>query len=180
MSGDRIMKYQGTILLATLCVLLGACDMPDTTMENGAVSLKDDVVTLHVDNAPDAMINAKGELQIGDKTVTTTPSEQGLLILYYEGIADVHETGLQMGKVGKNMGMTALKDKMGGKSKEDTDNDAKNGGSQLKALAMKMCQDRVSMKNAQNQLAAQLSDFKPYSNIFTDQNTKCDEDDVQT
>jgi hypothetical protein len=173
------MKYQGTILLAALCTLLGACDMPDTTMANGAVTLKDSVVTLHVSGAPDAMINAKGELQVGDKTVATTPSEQGLLILYYEGIADVHETGVQMGKVGKDMGMAALNDKMSGKPKEETDKDAQNGAGQLKALGMKMCHDRITMKNAQNQLAAQLPDFKPYGNIFTDTDTDvtCDKDD---
>jgi hypothetical protein len=171
------MKYQATILLATLCVFLGACDMPDTTMGNGAVTLKDNVVTLHVDGAPNAMINAKGELQVGDKTVASTPPQQGLLILYYEGIADVHDTGVQMANLGKDVGVTALKNKLNGKSKQEIDTEAEKGGEQIKTLAKKICQDRINMKNAQNQLAAQLPDFKPYGNIFTDKNTSCDKDD---
>jgi hypothetical protein len=177
MPGEYIMKYQGTILLAALCVLLGACNMPDTIMANGAVTLKDNIVTLHVDGAPNAMINAKGELQVGDKTVTTTPSEQGLLALYYESIADVHDTGTEMGKVGAGMGKNALEDKLSGKSKEETDKDAENGAAQLKTLAKKMCQDQINIQSVQNQLAAQLPDFKPYGNIFNDKEKSCDKDD---
>jgi hypothetical protein len=170
------MTYQRTFLLATLCVFLGACNIPDTTMANGAVTLKGNVVTLHADNAPDAMISAQGELQIGDKTIAVTPAQQGLLILYYQSIADVHDTGVQMGKVGAGMGMKALKDKLDGQSKQTTDADAKGGGAQLKALGMKICQDQINMKNAQDQIAAQLPAFKPYSAIFNNENSKCDED----
>jgi hypothetical protein len=171
------MKYQGTILLAALCVLLGACDMPDTTMANGAVTLRDNVVTLHADGAPNAIINAKGELQIGDKTITTTPPQQGLLVLYYENVADVHDTGVEMGKVGAGMGKNALQDKLSGKSKDETDKDAENGAAQLKTLGKKMCQDQINVQNVQNQLAAQLPDFKPYGKIFTDEEKSCDKDD---
>jgi hypothetical protein len=177
MPGDRIMKYQQTIILAALCTLLGACNVPDTMMENGAVTLKGNVVTLHVDGAPNAMINAQGELQIGDKTVATTPSQQGLLILYFEGITDVHESGVQMGKLGTGMGIAALKDKLNGDSKSDQDKDAQKGGDQMSALSTKICQDELNIKNAQNQLAAQIPAFKPYGNIFTDKNTSCDKDD---
>jgi len=150
--------------------------MPDTTMENGAITLKDNVVTLHVSGTPNAMINAQGQLQVGDKTVVITPSQQGLLVLYYASITDVHDTGLQMAKTGKDMGVTAIKDKLDGKSKQETDADAEKGGQQLKALAKKICQDRINMKNAQDQLVAQLPDFKPYGGIFTDKNISCDED----
>lgn len=176
LSGEYFMTHKRIMLTAALCVLLGACDMPDTTMANGAVTLKDNVVTLHVNGMPNAMINAQGQLQVGDKTVATTPSQQGLLVLYYTGIADVHDTGFQMAKVGKDMGVAAIKDKLNGKSKQETDADAKNGGERLKALAKKICQDQINMKNAQDQLVAQLPDFKPYGNIFTDKNISCDED----
>lgn len=171
------MTYQRTILLTALCVLLGACDMPDTTMANGAVTLKDSVVTLHADKAPNAMINAQGELQVGEKTVTTTPAQQGLLLLYYKSIMDVHDTGVQMGKLGASMGLKAVNDKLNGKSKDDTNKDAASGGDQMQALSKKICQDELTMKTVQSQLTAQLPDFKPYGNIFTDDGTSCDKDD---
>jgi hypothetical protein len=82
-----------------------------------------------------------------------------------------------MGKVGAGIGKQAIEDKLSGKSKDETDKNAENGTSQLKALGKKICQDRMNMKNVQNQLVAQLPDFKPYGNIFTDANTSCDKDD---
>jgi hypothetical protein len=175
--GEHIMKWHGTILVAAWCVLLGACDMPDTTMANGAVTLKDGVVTLKADGAPNAMIDSTGDLQIGDKTINVTSSQHGLLMLYYQGIQDVHDTGVAMGKAGASIGTHALKEKLSGKSKEDIDKDATAGGQQMRTMGHKICQDQVNIKTVQNQLAAQLREFKPYSTIFTDDNTKCDKDD---
>jgi hypothetical protein len=171
------MTYQRTIILTALCVLLSACNVPDTTMANGAVTLKDNVVTLHAEDTPNAEINAQGQLQIGDKTVALTPAQQGLLLLYYQSIVDVHDTGVKMGKVGAGMGLKALNDKLSGKSKKDTDEDASNGGDQMSALSKKICQDEQTMKTVQNQLSAQLPDFKPYGKIFDDDSASCDKDD---
>lgn len=174
------MKYPMTMLVASLCVAVSACDIPDTTMMNGDVTLKGDVVTLHVKDDPDAQVSSAGDLKVGDKTIVTTPAQRGLLVLYYQGIADVHDTGVAMGKAGIGMGKKAVEDKLSGKTKADTDKDAENGGDEMKVLAQKICQDQVNMKTVQNQLAAQLSDFKPYSHIFTDDNTsdcKKDSDD---
>jgi hypothetical protein len=96
-NGDRIMKYQRTILLFALCTAISACDMPDTTMANGGITLNDNVVTLHVKGSPDAIIDSSGDLHIDDKTVSTTPSQRGLLMLYYQNVNDVHDTGKEMG-----------------------------------------------------------------------------------
>jgi hypothetical protein len=171
------MTYQRTILLTALCVLLSACHVPDTSMMDGAVTLNENMVTLHVDGVPNAIINAKGELQVGEKTVTATPAQQGLLLLYYQSIVDVHDSGVQMGKLGAGMGLKALGDKLGGKSKKDTDDDAAKGGDQMGTFSKKICQDELTMKTVQNQLSAQLPDFKPYGSIFTEKNTSCDKDD---
>jgi hypothetical protein len=161
------MRYQRTILLLVLCASISACDMPDTTMENGAITLKDGVVTLHASSAPDAAINANGDLQVGDRVVTINAAQRGLLMLYFQNVHDVHETGKDMGKLGAKMGGKALKDKMQGKSKADTDQDAQAGVQQLHALSQKMCQDEVNIKSVQDQLNAQLAEFKPYGNIMT-------------
>jgi hypothetical protein len=170
------MKHVRMMFAVALCLFLSACDVPDTAVENGAVTLKDNVVTLHADNAPNAMINAQGQLQIGDKAIATTPSQQGLLMLYYQSIADIHDSGVQMGKLGAGMGLTALKGKLNGKSQQEMDSDASKGGQSMSALAKKICQDQINMKTVQDQLAGQLPDFKPYSKIFDDDNTKCDDD----
>jgi hypothetical protein len=161
------MKYQRTILLLALCVATTACDSPDTAMENGAITLKDNVVTLHVSNAPDAIINATGDLQIGDKQVSTNDAQRGLLMLYYQNVHDVNHTGREIGKVGAKMGTKALRDKVEGKSKSEQDQDANTGVQQLHALSQKMCQDRANIKTVQDQLNTQLDGFKPYGSIIT-------------
>jgi hypothetical protein len=161
------MKYQRTLLLFALCVAVSACDIPDTTMANGAITLKDGIVTLHISGAEDASINANGDLQVADKVVKINDAQRGLLMLYYQNVHDVHETGKNMGKLGAKMGGKALKDKMQGKSKADTDQDAQAGVQQLHALSQKMCQDEVNIKSVQDQLNAQLAEFKPYGNIMT-------------
>ena len=161
------MKYQRTILLLALCTTISACNMPDTTMENGANTLKDDVVTLHVSGAPDATINATGDLQVADKVLTVNPAQRGLLMLYFQNVHDVNHIAREMGKVGAKIGGKALKDKMEGKSKTDQDQDAKAGTDQLHALSKKICQDRANIKTVQDQLNTQLPEFKPYGNIIT-------------
>lgn len=161
------MKYQRTILLLALCAVISACDAPDTSMENGAITLKDNMVTLHVDNAPDAIINTTGDLQIGDKQVTTNDAQRGLLMLYYQSVHDVSHTGREMGKIGAKMGGKALKDKVEGKSKSEEDQDANAGSKELHALSLKICQDRANIKTVQDQLAVQLAGFKPYGSIIT-------------
>jgi hypothetical protein len=172
------MKYQRSILLLALCVAMSACNVPDTTMENGKITMKDNIVVLHPGNAPDASINEAGDLQIGDKVVTITPAERGLLMLYAQSVLDVNHTGKEMGKVGAAMGGTALKNKMEGKSQAEQDKDAQSGSDQLHALSKKMCQDRANIKSVQDQLNAQLAEFKPYGNIVPqDSVDSCQKDD---
>jgi hypothetical protein len=134
-------------------------------MMNGAITLKDNVLTLHAKDAPDALINSDGTLQIDGKDVPVTPAQRGLLMLYFQNVVDVHQTGTEMGKVGAGIGANALKDSIAGKSKTEKDDDAKAGSAQLKTLGLKICQDQANIANVQDQLAAQLPAFKPYSHI---------------
>jgi hypothetical protein len=172
------MKYQQTILLLALCAATSACDMPDTSMENGAITLKDNVVRLHVNGTPDAAINSAGDLQVGDKVVAINEAQRGLLMLYYQNVLAVRHTGQEMGKIGAKIGGKALEDKVEGKSKSDLDQDAKAGAAPLHALSHEICQDHANIKTVQDQLSAQLADFKPFGNIVTqDDVTNCMKDD---
>jgi hypothetical protein len=175
--GRRIMNYPRVITLLALCAAISACDVPDTTIANGRITLKDNLVTLHAHGAPDALIGSSGNLQIGDATVPVTPAQHGLLMLYFQNVADVHQTGADMGKIGAGMGVKALKDSLDGKSKAEQDQHAEAGAGQLKALEQKMCQDLSNVKNVQDQLAAQLPAFKPYADIMTGKDiTDCQKD----
>lgn len=172
------MKYQRTALLLALCVATSACDVPETTMANGAVTYEDQVVNLHIKGLPDAKINAAGDLQVGAKVVSVNAQQRGLLMLYFQNVHDVNHTGREMGKVGAKMGGKALKDKLQGKSKAEQDEDAKGGTQQIEDLSKHMCQDEANLKTVQDQLGAQLADFKPYAGIFSqDDVNDCANDD---
>jgi hypothetical protein len=172
------MKYQRTILLFALCTAISACNMPDTTMANGGITLNDNVVTLHVKGSPDAIIDSSGDLHIDDKTVSTTPSQRGLLMLYYQSVNDVRDTGKEMGAVGAKMGTKAIQNSLASKSDADQKKDAEAGGQQLKQLGQKMCQDQANIKTVQDQLTTQLAEFKPYGSILTKESVEnCLEDD---
>lgn len=172
------MNHARTITLLALCVALSACDVPDTSMMNGAITLKDNVLTLHAKDAPDALIASDGTLQIDGKAVSVTPAQRGLLMLYFQNVMDVHQTGTEMGKVGANIGANALKDTIAGKSKTEKDDHAKAGSGQLKTLGLKVCRDQANIANVEDQLAAQLPAFKPYSHIAdAHAGDKCTPDD---
>jgi trans-2-enoyl-CoA reductase len=155
---------------------ISACNMPDATLADGHITLKDRIVTLHAEGAPDATIDADGKLLIEGKAVSVTPGQQGLLMLYYQHVADIHDAGVAMSKVGADMGMKALKDTTAGKSKAEKDQDAEAGGKQLKAMGQKMCQQEAGIKDVQEQLAAQLPAFRPYAKLVTKSNSDCDKD----
>ena len=85
------------LLAAALACTLAACHIPDTTMENGAIKLYGDVVTLHVDGAPEADIAADGGLTIAGKSVDTTPAERGLLAQYNRSASDASAGTTRLG-----------------------------------------------------------------------------------
>ncbi|RUL79718.1 hypothetical protein [Dyella choica] len=170
------MNHARTITLLALCALISACNSPDTNLANGGITLKDNIVTLHADGAPDAQIDADGTLLVDGKAVSVTTPQHGLLMLYVQQVMDVHQTGLAMGKVGAGMGMKSIKDSIDGKSKAEKNKDVESGGEQLKALGKKMCQDQADIKDVQDQLATQLPAFKPYAKIVTKSRADCEKD----
>lgn len=154
------------LLAVALACTLAACHIPDTTMENGAIRLYGDVVTLHVDGAPGADIAADGGLTIDGKAVDITPVERGLLTQYNRSVRSVHETGVAMGKAGIETAAKAIAAKASS-TPDQADTAAKAGAGQLQDLTLDICKDTVAIKAAQDQLATQLAAFKPYASIVS-------------
>ncbi|WP_426661282.1 hypothetical protein [Rhodanobacter aciditrophus] len=152
-------------LLATaLACTLAACSMPDTTMENGAIKLYGDVVTLHVDGAPQADIASDGGFVIDGKAVAITPAERDLLAQYNRSVRAVRETGMAMGTAGIETAAKAIAAKASS-TPGKADEAAKTGASKMQDLTRDICKDTAAIKVAQDQLAAQLAAFKPYAGI---------------
>jgi hypothetical protein len=160
--------------IVLLCGLMAACSSQDndlggtSNMMNGAIRLSDGQVTLHARNAPDAVINANGDLQIDQQAVQTSPAERELLKSYYQNALMIRTDGIATGKAGAAVGAQALKSVAKGISSGNTDQiqqdiDAK--AKVVKEAALKICQDLANIKTSQDQLAVQLPAFKPYSDI---------------
>jgi len=177
------MKYQRAILLLALCGVVTACDMPDFNFssKHGKISLTGNMLTLHADGGPDAALASSGDFSVNGKPVSITAPQRGLLMLYYQDVLDIRAQSVGMGKAGAAAGLKAIKNKMDGSSspeaKKQIDADVT---AQIHQLAVKMCQDQVNLKTVQDQLVAQLPDFKPYGNLFSyssvDECVKSDED----
>jgi hypothetical protein len=154
--------------LAAVLMMCGAlvagCDVmdADTTMENGAIVLRDRSVVLHPDKQPEAVIDASGSLTIDGKAVSVTPAQQALLLAYYMNVADVHNTGLKMAKAGGKVALQSL-----AHTASDNEDKTKDPTQQLVDLSMNICKDTAGIKTVQDQLATQLPAFKPYGNIVS-------------
>lgn len=156
-------------MLLALCAALVACDMPNFSYggKNGKITLNGNLLTLHVDGVPNATLGSLGDFTIDGKAVSLSPPQRGLLMLYYQGVMDIREQALGMGKAGAAAGVKALQNSMSSKSdpneKKKIDDDV---SSQTHQLSLKMCQDESNLKTVQDQLIAQIAAFKPYGDIF--------------
>ena len=165
------------LLAAAMACALAACHVPDTTMENGAIMLYGDTVTLRVAGSPKATIGADGAFAIDGKAVPATPAERSLLARYNRSVRSVHDTGLAMGKTGIETAAKAIKDKLSSAPDQAADKAAESGAGDLKKLSLDICKAEAAIKDAQDQLAVQLAAFKPYASIVSAADvTDCEND----
>ena len=90
------------LLLAV--ALLAACDghgdhltlvsSGNTSIEDGAIEVSGDRVTLHPHHAPEAAIGRDGDFAVNGKAVDVTAAERALLADYYAGARAVREHGI--------------------------------------------------------------------------------------
>lgn len=144
--------------------------MPDFSYSgaNGKLTLDGNVLTVHADGAPDATIGSSGELTIDGKGVSLSPAQRGLLVLYYQGVADIREQASSM-----KAGIKAAKNAFVTQPDADQKQKLKDTVvSQAQQFTVKMCQDETNLKAIQDQLNAQVLAFKPYGGIFRERSTE--------
>jgi len=137
-------------------------------LAHGSLHLGNGDVTVRADGAPDAVINANGDLQIDQHPVAVNDAQRTLLKSYYSNATMILNDGLATGKAGAAVGEEAAKSVLtrlasGSPDKIQQDIDAKV--KPLKEAALKICADLGNVKSNQDQLAAMLPAFKPYGNV---------------
>lgn len=183
------MTVTRSILLALLVVSLTACgghddhfnfiSLSSSSIDNGAIKVAGDAVTLHPDGAADARIESNGDFSIDGKSIAITPSERQLLQTYYASAVHVREHGLETGKAGVAVAGDALKQAAGQVlGRDDEAASQEHVADKVTQAAMKICDDLADIRAAQNQLAAQLGAFKPYGQLLgADSVNDCRKDD---
>ncbi|TAL83055.1 MAG: hypothetical protein EPN74_15350 [Rhodanobacter sp.] len=155
-------------------------DFGSTSIANGGIRVKHGVVTLHVSDAPNAVISANGELRVDGKVVATTSAQQALLKRYATAALAVREHGIATGKAGAAVAGAAIRGIAASIASGDSDQIDKHVDAKAKQVdteANKICVDIANLKATQNALAIDLPAFRPYAGIIhADAGTDCKDD----
>jgi hypothetical protein len=137
-------------------------------LAHGQLQLANGDVIVRADGAPDAVINANGDLQIDQHSVAINDAQRALLKSYHDNATMILTDGIATGKAGAALGQEAAKSVLtnlanGNPDKIQQDIDAKT--KPLKEAALKICTDLGNVKQNQDELVAALPAFKPYGNV---------------
>ncbi|MET0330437.1 MAG: DUF2884 domain-containing protein [Dyella sp.] len=158
-------------LLAT--VLLAGCSYSSdyyssSELFDGRISVQNGLVTLSAKHAADATIDRTGHLIIDGHPTATNATQQALLLQYYQAVAAVREHGIAAGMAGAAMAGASIigsVQSMASKDGDDIDQRVNEQSKKIALATMKICEDMVAIRRAQDILAAQLPAFQPYADI---------------
>lgn len=172
------MSYRRVIGLLAMTALIAACgkesgntnvaSFRSGSVVTGDITLRKDEVTLHTPGAPEALINAAGDLSIDQQPTPINAAQRALLQDYYRNVLAVNEHGIAAGMAGAVVAGQAIKSVVQGVASGNTDNIDKEihaKSQKVTQSAVKICQDLANIKAAQDSLAGQLAAFKPYAGI---------------
>ncbi len=172
----------GLLLIAGLMVGCGNSSVSDfgsSVIANGAITVKQHKVTLRVADAPNAVIDEDGTLQVDSNAVSTNPAQRELLKQYYLAATAVREHGIATGKAGVEFAGEKVNDAIAsalGSDEGKANEHAAADPNKVVQAAMKICQDLANIRTAQDSLGTQLPAFKPYADIIQADAARCRKD----
>lgn len=175
-------RTAGGLLAASLLALgLTAChDQTYINDGNGhSVELHDDILTAHAHGVPDAVIDAAGDLTIGDKKIALTPAQRSAAKSYHDSLIAVRTAGIQTGQAGAKVAVHAAGDAItdvlrGDANKASSKIEQRAREVQVKALAI--CDRLDAAQTAQDRLAIAIPAFKPYAAMQVKADANCRRD----
>lgn len=165
-----------------LTLLLAACG-PQTTVNTDTGNIArdpDGSLTLQADGQPPARISANGELTIDGKAIALTPAQRQLAVAYYGELEGITQAGIEVGKQGAKLAGKAVGEAISGVMSGDTsDMDARieAEAKKIEVEAKKICTHLGGLRDAQDALAAQVPQFRPYANLDQQDIDDCGKDD---
>lgn len=132
---------------------------------------------------PEAEISPTGDFLVGGKSVDITPAQRELLLAYRGHVVSLIEAGMAIGVKGADLGMhaagEALKSVFSGET-TDFEQRVEAEAAELEAEAMQLCDLLPAMLETQQQLAADLAEFRPYATMTAEDIEDCRSDAVDS
>jgi hypothetical protein len=172
------------LLMIPLVLALAACK-PDTTVnsDKGTVARQGNgVLNLQAEGVPKATISPNGDFSIDGKPVSLNAQQREQTVAYYRELDGITQAGIAIGKQGAQLAGKAVGEAMRGVLAGDTDSigsKVEEEAKQIEAQAKQICTHLAGLRTAQDALAAQLPEFRPYANIDQKDIDDCGKDESE-
>lgn len=120
------------------------------------------------DPRPDAQLTPEGGLLLDGRKVETTAAQHALLVKYRQQVMDVAESGMALGVQGADLGgkaiQTVFSSLLSG-NPDEIDAKVESEAGKLEAGVRRLCAQLPALRETQQELAAQLPEFRPYATL---------------
>jgi hypothetical protein len=143
------------------------------------ISMDGDVVVLEPHGEARAEIAPSGDLRIDGRLVTVPLKDRLLLARYNQSMHAIVSRGVALGVQGASLGMQALTAALVGIATGDEDaakRTVEPRAKKMKANARALCLEARTLRMVQNEIAADVPEFRPYALIDGD-GSDCHVDD---
>jgi hypothetical protein len=157
------------LLALAFAVSVSACSFDSGEGSIGSlIHIHDGRVSIRGRDDTTARIRADGDLRIAGKAVALTPAQRALTTRYYQQVQATLHDGMETGKAGAAMAGSVIGAVFSGLARGDTrdiDRKANAQAAKIEGHVARICDDMQAIQTTQNQLAAQLPAFAPYTVI---------------
>ena len=155
----------------------GADDSSFTlSIKVGSLGLSRDSVRIRPEVLPEARVFAGGRLVIDGRDVEVTDAERAELIAYHAAAMDLGRHARDTGIAGAKVGLAAVGAVISGLARGQPDSigpKVEAEAEKVKQAARLLCEDIAAMRKAQDSLAAELEEFRPYATIEEADEREC-------
>lgn len=138
-------------------------------------------ITHDTSGLPKAEITPQGELLIEGKAIATNAAQQARLLAYRKELIGVAEAGMDIGANAAELGVGAAKEAiwgmLTGKDEKEIEAKVEARTGPIKEAAKAICNRLPGLLAAQQQLAAEVPEFKPYAHMTQEDIDDCYSDD---
>jgi hypothetical protein len=165
-------RRSALLATATALTALAACGHSspgsDVSLHDGALAVRNGQVVIAGANGTEARVSSDGRLTIGGEEVAVSDAQRAQLVTYAKAATAVVQDAAATGVAGAAVGATAANGIVAGLAKGDLSDlktKIESQAGEVERQALKLCDDLMAMRAAQQALTAELAAFRPYAVI---------------